>query len=296
MSLQARAMERSFKRFRFHKVLNKLMKNPGRSTKNFVPRKIDKKYEVERRTVQGREVITFDRDMGQDNQHLVFFHGGGYIFEISLIHWNFLDRLADRMGNRTTVINYPLSPESSYRETFEMVLQSYEFLSKTYPKDDFIFIGDSAGGGLALAFVQELVRRDFRPLPNQVVLLSPFLDLTLSNPEMENTEQLDVILNREFLSYCAEVYAGGDDKKEVWLSPINGAFNNLPDTAVFYSTHEMFFADCLKLKNSVEAGNSDFRFYEYEKMPHDWGILPIPERDQLIEDIYQFLSYKSEGK
>ena len=292
MSLQARVIKRSLKQFRFHKVLNKQMKNPGRSTKNFVPKKIDKKYEVVRRAVHGREVITFDRDLDQDNQHLIFFHGGGYIFEISLLHWYFLDRLADRMENRTTVINYPLSPEYTYRETFEMLFQSFELLARNYPHDKFVFIGDSAGGGLALAFVQELVRRDFRPLPNQVVLLSPFLDMTLSNPEMDKTEQLDVILDRDFLSYCAKVYAGGDDKKQVWLSPINGVFNKLPDTAVFYSTHELFFADCVKLKNSVREADSCFCFYEYEKMPHDWGILPIPERDQLIADIHQFLLSK----
>ena len=290
MSLQARAIERLFKQFRFQKILNKQMKSPGRSTKNFVPIKIDKKYEVVRQNVQGREVITFDQDFSQGNQHLIFFHGGGYIFEISLIHWKFLDRLADRNENRTTVINYPLSPESTYRETFEMLLESYELLAKTYPKDEFVIMGDSAGGGLALAFIQELVRRDFRPLPNQVLLLSPFLDMTLSNPDMENTEPLDVILSREFLNFCAEVYAGGDDKEQEWLSPINGSFNNLPDTAVFYSTHEMFYADCLKLKNNVKTANSTFHFFEYENMPHDWGILPIPERDQVIEDIYQFFS------
>ncbi len=289
MSVQARAIESAFKLFGFHRIIRKQMKDPGRSTKEFVPKKIDKKYMVARQSIHNREVITFDRDFKKQNRHIVFFHGGGYIFEIASMHWELLDRLADSTKSRMTVINFPLAPESTYRETFEMIFQTYDFLVKNYPKDEFVFMGDSAGGGLALAAVQELVNRDCESLPKQVVLLSPFMDLTLKNIDFEEGLKVDVLLDYEFLHYCADAYAGGDEKKLPWLSPLYGNLNNLPNTAVFYGTHELFMVDCLKLKGLVKRTNSRFHFKEYKNMPHDWGILPIPERDRLISDIHQFL-------
>lgn len=289
MSVQARAIETAFKLFGFHRIIQKQMKDPGRSTKKFVPKKIEKKYRVERQFIDNREVITFDRDLNYQNRHIVFFHGGGYIFEISSMHWELLDRLAESTKSRMTVINFPLAPESTYWETFQMVFQTYDFLVKTYPRDEYVFMGDSAGGGLALAAVQELVNRDFRPLPKRLVLLSPFMDLTLKNIDFEDGLKADVILDDEFLHYCADAYAGGDNKKLALLSPLYGVLDNLPDTAVFYGTHELLMADCLKLKDLVKRTNSKFCFKEYKNMPHDWGIFPIPERDRLIADIHRFL-------
>lgn len=293
MSMQAKAMETAFKLFGFHRLIRKQMKDPARSKKEFVPKKIDRKYEIARQSICNREVVTFDRDFRKENRHILFFHGGGYIFEISSMHWELLDRLADRTESRITVVNYPLAPESTYRETFEMVFQTYDFLVKKYAKDEFVFMGDSAGGGLALAAVQELVNRDCKTLPKQMVLLSPFMDLTLKNINFEEDQKADVILEHEFLQYCADAYAGGDDKKLAWLSPLYGTLSNLPDAAVFYGTHELLRADCLELKGLVKRTNSRFFFKAYKNMPHDWGILPIPERDQLISDIHCFLDSRA---
>ena len=44
--------------------------------------------------------------------------------------------------------------------------------------------GDSAGGNIALVAVQEMVRRG-DPVPSRMVLSSPALDSTLSNPAIQ---------------------------------------------------------------------------------------------------------------
>jgi surfactin synthase thioesterase subunit len=46
-----------------------------------------------------------------------------------------------------------------------MVQQSFRLLIEKFPDDDFIFMGDSAGGGLALAFAQKLVNEKASKLP-----------------------------------------------------------------------------------------------------------------------------------
>lgn len=289
MLLSAALLEKSLKFINFRQRLNKMMEKPGRSQKEFVPKKVKDHYKVSEHKAQGRAVVTFERELNKSHKHIVFFHGGGYIFEMTTMHWKLVTALADRTQARISVVDYPLAPESSYRETFTMVTQSYETLVTTYPGDDFILLGDSAGGGLALAFTQKLIRDEFKPLPVKNILLSPWIDITLSNQAIRNYQQLDCILNDDFLNHCANSYAGGDDQKQYMLSPIYGELDHMPETAVFYGTHEMLLPDCLKLKDKAESANANFIFHAYENMPHDWGILPIPEREQLIDDICRFL-------
>ena len=46
-------------------------------------------------------------------------------------------------------------------------------------------MGDSAGGQIALSFAQSLNDKSL-PQPGHIVLLSPVLDATFSNPETKN--------------------------------------------------------------------------------------------------------------
>lgn len=290
MSMKARLIGKSLKFINYHNIMVRRMKKPYRSGKEFVPKKVLNNYETSVKIINNREIVTFDKDLKQNKRHIVFIHGGGYIFEMSAMHWEFITRLSDKMMCRTTVINYPLAPESKYLETVEMVYKSYDYLVKHYPNDEFVLIGDSSGGGLALALNQKMVSENYKPLPVKNVLLSPFLDGTLANEDIKIYQELDSVLDHEFLNYCTDLYSGGDDKSHYLISPIYGNLNNLPDTAVFYGTHEVFMADCLKLKELVKTKNSNFIFYEYNGMPHDWGILPIPERDDVIRDILSFIN------
>ena len=50
-------------------------------------------------------------------------------------------------------------------------------------------MGDSSGGGISLALAQRL-REDGYDQPGHVVLLSPWLDATLSNPEIAEFDRL----------------------------------------------------------------------------------------------------------
>jgi monoterpene epsilon-lactone hydrolase len=175
-------------------------------------------------------------------------------------------------GCRMTLVDYPLAPEHSYRQTFRMMREAYEKLLDQFPEDSFILMGDSAGGGLALAFAQQLAAENHSRLPVKNVLLSPWLDLSMSNPENEQYVASDHVLTLRMLREAGLKYAAGDDRDQHLLSPIKGKLEGLPPTLVFYSTQELFCADCRKLRKMTEAfGN--FQFREYPGMQHDWPIL-----------------------
>ena len=274
----------------FKKQVEKRARGPlSRSRKGFVPRNIQRNYVVNIQIIDERAIATFERSDKVSDVHLVFFHGGAYIFEASSFHWKLAEEIVNRSFCRMTLIDYPLAPEHSYRETFKMVQGAYKLLTDLYPGDSMILMGDSAGGGLALALSRKLTEEPAAKLPVKNILLSPWLDMTLSNPEIKNLKRSDHILSVEMLRIAGSKYANGDDLSALELSPVNGEFKDLPATIVFFGTEEIFYADCNRLRSIAASNREPFIFREYPGMQHDWAIFPVPERKLVVAEICDFI-------
>jgi len=288
-SFKAKMFSFSLKIFRAKKRSNKIFSYPTRTEKGFVPKKIQSLFNVDIQNVNSKVVATIESKQKVTDTHVIFIHGGAYAVEITPLHWSTVKSIVNKIFCRMTVVDYPLTPENNYKETFEMMSNTFDMLTKKYPNDKFIFMGDSSGGGLALAFSQKLIKDNSPVLPIKNVLVSPWLDITMTNPEINKTDSVDHFLCLDALKSAGERYSDGDDKNQYLLSPINGDLNNLPDTAVFYGTHENFFADCVKLKEKAKNANTRFKFYEYKKMQHVWVVFPIPEAKRAIDEICEFI-------
>lgn len=275
----------------FKKIAEKLANKPlPRSEKGFVPQGIKRSYLVRQQTFQTKAIATFERKEEVTRNHIIFLHGGAYIFEATPFHWKLAANIVKKSSCRMTLVDYPLAPEHHYAETFSMVSGAYELLRKQYPGDRFILLGDSAGGGLALAFTQKLIQENHKDPPAKMVLLSPWLDITMSNPAIKNLERSDYALSLPMLLSAGMSYARGDDRNHYLLSPINGALTDLPDTLVFYGTEELFSADCLRFKSRTGANAQRILFKEYQKMQHDWALFPIPESKLVVHEICEFMN------
>ena len=62
------------------------------------------------------------------NGHMVYLHGGGYVFELAPGHWHYLSALIKRSDVTATVPLYPLAPEHTYRDTYPWLLALYQHL------------------------------------------------------------------------------------------------------------------------------------------------------------------------
>ena len=259
------------------------------SKKEFVPQRIKRSYLINHPHINASEIVTFERKEKVSNKHIIFFHGGAYIFGASPNHWKFAEKIVKKSFCRMTLVDYPLAPEHDYKETFRMVSDAYEVLLNQYAGDDLVFMGDSAGGGLALAFAQKLILEKHQKLPAKIVLLSPWLDISMSNPNIKNLESSDYILTVNMLRNAGMKYSNGEDPDHYLLSPINGQLKNIPHTIVFYGTEELFYADCIRLKSRIDSNTKGIIFREYPKMQHDWAIFPIPESNQVVNEICEFI-------
>jgi monoterpene epsilon-lactone hydrolase len=111
---------------------------------------------------------------------VLYLHGGGYVGGVDRFHWLYVTRLARRLGVRVVLPAYPLAPEHTWRDALPPLVDLVEQVAIASPQG-VVLMGDSAGGGLALALAQQVARRP-GPQPTSLVLVSPWLDLTGGTP------------------------------------------------------------------------------------------------------------------
>jgi epsilon-lactone hydrolase len=261
---------------------------PGRSKIPLEP-KLSSKYTSTKSQIKNRNVISISLKEKASNKHVVYFHGGGYSLEASNLHFNLIKKLIDQSLATITFVDYPLAPEASVDETLSMALESYEYLLRKVPTDHFILMGDSAGGGLALALAI-IIRDKGIQAAEKIILLSPWLDLGSNHPKISEIASLDTILDVSSLKKIGDLYRGNHSDTDLLVSPKYGQYDGLGDISIFVGTHEIFYFDCVELKLKHANEKVNINTFVYEEMPHDWLLLPIPESKQAILEVAQIIN------
>ena len=158
-----------------------------------------------------------------------------------------------------------------------------------YPDDHFYLFGDSAGGGLALSLAQQLRDQNVLHRPQKIVLASPWLDLTLSNPDIEKIQGNDVLLERELLAKAAKNYAGDFSLKDPRVSPLYGNLDDLKEIFTVVGTDDILFPDVLRLEKRIEKTEGTKLHLEVvEGMMHDFLVYPLKESKSYLKQIGDF--------
>jgi monoterpene epsilon-lactone hydrolase len=239
------------------------------------PAKLCRRHDVTSRQVEGFPCHTVAPRGGPAERAAVYLHGGAYISEISPQHWALISRLVDS-GVRVEVPNYGLAPQHTYRDAYPFLTAVYRQLLAEIEASAITLAGDSAGGGLALGFAQTLLGTDL-PQPRRLVLISPWLDLTLSNPDLPAVELRDPWLSSVGLAEAARSWAGGDDPTDPRLSPGNGPLAGLAPTDVYVGTREICLPDVLRLGERADAEGAELQVTVCEGAVHVYPLVPAPE-------------------
>lgn len=268
------------------KIFKKFNNNFVRGRDNFNEKHF-KKYKMDKINVNNREVLTIYNE--PSNINIIFFHGGAYVDEGLIPHRMFVKRIINNFKVKMTYIDYPLAPESNYKDTHEMILKSYQAILEKYPNDKFYLIGDSAGGGLALAFLQELNELKITK-PSKTALLSPWVDVSMTNPNIKDYEKIDPILLVSNLVEEGLLYAKGTSLKNYLVSPKYGDMNNLGKIMIISGSHELLLPDIKECHELINQGkNSSSILIVEEGMFHDFALAPLAKSKESLNKIMNFL-------
>lgn len=245
----------------------------------------------------GHWVCTITPAQARDDLSVFYIHGGAYVMDPIVHLWRMLDRLAAELKAPVTVPLYPKAPEGRHAESAAFMLDRYREHCARHP-GRVILGGDSAGGGFALALSQTIRDRlessdrsgaeaGGLRAPDLLVLLSPWLDLTLANPGIPGLEPIDPVLSALGLRVMGEAWAGSEDPRAPALSPINGRLHNLPPTLLSVGTKEIFLADARAFRELAAGAGMRLRYEETADMVHVFPILPIPEAERLRSAIVE---------
>lgn len=243
---------------------------------------------IQEKKYQGRKVFIVTPEKKKTEEYILYFHGGSYVAETSMAHWGFLQELANDSGMTIILPDYPLTPKYTYEDVFKMVYPLYQDVIKTIPPEKIIMMGDSAGGGLALALEEKLAEEKIT-LPKQLILISPWLDTRMNNEKIKEIEKLDQDLNKEALKLAGIAYAGKLEVDNYLINPIDGPLNQLKNVTIFTGTYDILNPDVDILKERAKEKGVTIQIKEYAKAGHIWIVKKKEKPNELAKEGYQEL-------
>ncbi len=241
------------------------------------PRSLDRRVSLRVGGDHGWRVYEMvPRDRPRPQRTIVYFHGGGYVGEIDAGHWRLCRRLACEVPARVVVPIYPVAPGSTADETVPTAAAVVaDVLADGGDPALTTLMGDSAGGGLALATAQALRDQGIGGIP--LVLIAPWLDATMNDPALDPAATRDPILSVPRLRRAGELYAGRLPTDDPRVSPINGSFAGLGPITVYAGTRDLLVHDSRRLATLARAAGVTVEVHEAEGLVHVWPLLPVPE-------------------
>ncbi|MBR4232795.1 MAG: alpha/beta hydrolase [Oscillospiraceae bacterium] len=206
---------------------------------------------------------------------VIYLHGGSYVNQITKFHWHACDRIAGLCRAEVIAPLYTLVPYGTWKEAFELAETVLDRCRSGHPERPVILMGDSAGGGLALALCEELAVKGI-PQPDRTVLFSPWVDVDLDNPDIRDYVNKDPFLTPA-LSIYGERWTGDLDTGDRRISPLFGDVTGLGPLALFAGTKEIAYPDIMLLAEKLREAGADFELIVGKGMCHVWPLFPIPE-------------------
>ncbi len=228
----------------------------------------------------------------QPGRALLYLHGGGYTLGSPNTHKVLTTHFAAVADCEVLAPDYRLAPEHPYPAAMEDAISAYRALLDRFPARRIGIGGDSAGGGLALSTVLAL-RDAGLPAPAALLLISPWVDLTLSGASVETQAQHDPLLSRDWLTRAAEAYRGTVAPNDTQVSPLFADLRGLPPTLIQVGSDEILLDDARRLAECAKAAGVEVTLEIEAGYWHDFQVHArmLDASDAAIARISNFLDH-----
>lgn len=265
-----------------------------RGTENILPYVIGEDVnllsDLKEQTFEDMQVFILNDQKSSSQMVILYIHGGAWTNQPLNLHWLFMDKMAQALNAKVIAPIYPKVPHFSYQDTYRKMLSLYkEILASIESSNQLTIIGDSAGGNIALGLIQ-LLKRDGLPQPQDIILLSACVDMSLENPLIQEYEENDPMLASEGMEVITKIWAADKALKDPIISPIYGDFQGVGKITHFIGSHESLYPDAIQFDEKLTEQGVAINTFVYPKMNHVFVVMPIPEAVDAQQKIINILS------
>jgi acetyl esterase/lipase len=227
----------------------------------------------------------------QPGRVIFYLHGGSFAFRFPNAHAAFAARLCQRLGACALIPDYRLAPEHPFPAAPDDCLTAYRWaLANGCVARDMVFLGDSAGGNLALVTLSR-TRRLREPLPACAVLLSPAVDCTFESRSLVDNEGLDPMLSLADLRVLRGRYLPLEEQyMDPDASPLFADFTGFPPLFLQAGSSELLRDEAVRTAQRAHAAGVDVELELWPATPHNFQLVAfLPEAALAIDQIVRFV-------
>jgi len=224
---------------------------------------------------------------------IIYLHGGSFSLGSLQSHKAMVSHLTRALKTKILFVDYALAPENPFPRGVSDVIKVYKAIMKRYPGAGIFFIGDSAGGGLAVSSIFSAANEHLK-LPRGIVLISAWINLRCNNPSYEKRKTADPILTREALQEYASYYAGCNLDE---ADPSQMKFNRFPPTFLLVGSNEILYDDTENFYKTIKPIQANTTMKEYKNQNHVWLLTNIHSdaSKAAVAEIKEFIEKTAKG-
>ena len=225
----------------------------------------------------------------ESNKLIIYLHGGCFVLGSIKSHQSLVSHLSEHLEGPILFVEYSLAPEKPFPFAIDDVEKVYQQILNEYPAHDIIIMGDSAGAGLAISVLSRLTEKNIA-MPESLVLLSPWVDLTCENNSIIENKDYDPILTKDALQNYASMYLGNAELSDA--NPMNKTKVKFPSGLILVGSGEILLDDSKWIYNEIRTCQEKVKLSVYENQNHVWMLENIhsEESQKAMREIKEFIA------
>ena len=202
-------------------------------------------------------------------------------------------KLARLTGRDMVLPYYPLVPDNSILDVYEMLYQLYKKLIEEYEHENIAIAGGSSGGNLALGLISYINEKgEGIPMPGKIYAASPGT-MIYTEEEKRKAKILDgrdLIMSIIALENIQVGMENGREVPEYMRYLQRGDYTGLKEAYLIFGGDEVFSAAADTIAEQMRKFGVDVRWEIGEGMYHMYSMMPlVPEAKKAYQDMIEYL-------
>ena len=245
---------------------------------------------------------------------ILYIHGGSFVGGSSKSWRNFCASLANAAACRVVVPDFRLAPKHPFpasiddlvavfrvlysEEEVSAQLEGTSVLGPSPQHAQIVIAADGSGASLAMALMFK-INKKYRSAITNLLLFSPWLDVTSEHPVIAKRHVSDEVLSGESMHRAADMYTYASNLNNPLVSPLKAApedFEGFPPVYLQLGEKEILLEQAKELDVLLDKAGIDCTVDVWENMMYMFQMADefLPESHLAVEKAASYISLRQD--